>query len=177
MNRLGPGQHFGEGALVTAEPRTAYVVAATDCRLLVLTRDDMTAVLREFPEAERMYKEKARSVVSQARKEQDMGNAVFHDAMGALKTCAASYGAFETNPNDQSAIEAALQQSRKAMMAVQSAMNCPELKSPRVKAMLSKKQHALNSRLNTLENAAATVGISNSGPPPPDFGSQANLSV
>lgn len=65
--RLGPGRYFGEGALVTAEPRTAFVVAAADCRLLVLTREDVQAVLREFPDAERMYKEKARSVVAQAR--------------------------------------------------------------------------------------------------------------
>ena len=42
--RLGPGRHFGEGALVTAEPRTAHVVVATaDCRLLVLTRADVEA--------------------------------------------------------------------------------------------------------------------------------------
>eukprot|EP01051_Picozoa_sp_SAG22_P015589 SAG22_NODE_2058_length_3066_cov_3.101112_1_plen_638_part_00 len=58
--QLGPGRYFGEGALVTAEPRTAFVVAATDVELLVLTRADVQQILLAHPDAEQMYKLKAR---------------------------------------------------------------------------------------------------------------------
>eukprot|EP01051_Picozoa_sp_SAG22_P010408 SAG22_NODE_936_length_6422_cov_3.290843_2_plen_396_part_00 len=86
--RLGPGRYFGEGALVTAEPRTAFVVAATELRLLVLTRADVLAVLKAHPDAEQMYKAKAQAAVVQARRQQESGNSIFHAAMDALKVAA-----------------------------------------------------------------------------------------
>ena len=71
--------------------------------------------------------------IGQARKEQDMGNSVFHSAMDALKASAASYGAFEAAPADRAAREEAVVDHQAALSAVNAAMNCREIKSPRVK--------------------------------------------
>ncbi len=51
VSRLGPGQFFGEMALVTGERRKATVKAATECELLVITRVAFEEVLRKAPEA------------------------------------------------------------------------------------------------------------------------------
>jgi CRP-like cAMP-binding protein len=47
---LGPGEVFGEVALLGATPRTATVSAIEDCRLLVIDRRDFTSFLRTNPE-------------------------------------------------------------------------------------------------------------------------------
>jgi|GEM_PF-5071836 len=44
---LGPGEYFGELALLTDQPRNASVVAATRCRVLSLSRDAFEAYLAE----------------------------------------------------------------------------------------------------------------------------------
>ena len=41
------GEYFGEIALVRHIPRTASVYAATDCDLLVITKDDFDAFFKE----------------------------------------------------------------------------------------------------------------------------------
>jgi voltage-gated potassium channel len=48
--RLGPGDYFGEIALLKHAPRTATVVSETDCSLLVLGTDDFEHLLRNLPE-------------------------------------------------------------------------------------------------------------------------------
>ncbi len=54
-DEIGPGELFGELALLTDRPRTADVVAATDLDLMVLHRDAFRAQLRADPRAsERM---------------------------------------------------------------------------------------------------------------------------
>jgi CRP-like cAMP-binding protein len=50
INQLGPGEFFGEIALVAGGPRTATVTAQTPSRLLVLNRRDFHALMEEFPE-------------------------------------------------------------------------------------------------------------------------------
>lgn len=64
-------------------------------------------------------------------------------------------------------MQSALLQNRQALSAVAAAMNCKEIKSPRVKSMLSKKQQALTSRLNKLDVAAAAAATAAQGKPPP----------
>jgi CRP-like cAMP-binding protein len=46
---LGPGQFFGEIALLDGGPRTASVTAATDVRLLGLTEWTFRGLLAEHP--------------------------------------------------------------------------------------------------------------------------------
>jgi CRP/FNR family transcriptional regulator, cyclic AMP receptor protein len=50
INQLGPGDFFGEIALVTNRPRTATVVAKTPVRALVVTARDFKRVLDQQPE-------------------------------------------------------------------------------------------------------------------------------
>jgi CRP/FNR family cyclic AMP-dependent transcriptional regulator len=46
---LGPGDFFGELALLSGAPRTATATALTDCRLLVLTRPQFHTLLTDHP--------------------------------------------------------------------------------------------------------------------------------
>jgi CRP-like cAMP-binding protein len=50
VNRLGPGDFFGEIALLERGPRTATVTAESPCRLLVINHRDFHAVMEEFPD-------------------------------------------------------------------------------------------------------------------------------
>ena len=52
INKLGPGQFFGEIALIQGGPRTATVTVETPCRLLVVNHRDFHALMDEFPEVE-----------------------------------------------------------------------------------------------------------------------------
>jgi small-conductance mechanosensitive channel/CRP-like cAMP-binding protein len=47
--RLQPGDIFGEISVLTSEPRTATVTAATDCLVYVITRDGFERILRQRP--------------------------------------------------------------------------------------------------------------------------------
>lgn len=45
LTRLGPGEFFGELGLLGDSMRTAQALAATDCHLLVLFRDDFSELM------------------------------------------------------------------------------------------------------------------------------------
>ena len=49
ISEMGPGDFFGEIALLEAERRTATVVAATPMRLLVMHSRDFRAMEKEMP--------------------------------------------------------------------------------------------------------------------------------
>jgi CRP-like cAMP-binding protein len=49
LARLGENDFFGEVALMTQRPRTASVVADTDVRLRVITRDEFVGAMRTLP--------------------------------------------------------------------------------------------------------------------------------
>ena len=49
LSVLGPGEFFGEMALIDDEPRSAHVIAMEDSSLLVLRREDFQAILRQSP--------------------------------------------------------------------------------------------------------------------------------
>ena len=51
FSMLGPGDVFGEIAVLCEAERTATVVAITDCELLVVDRRELLAFLRSHPEA------------------------------------------------------------------------------------------------------------------------------
>ena len=50
LNTLGPGDFFGEIALVDGGPRTATITAEEPATLLVVTHRDFHSMMEEFPE-------------------------------------------------------------------------------------------------------------------------------
>ncbi len=50
LNLIGPGEVFGEIALLDGQPRTADATATVDCELLVLERRDFIPFLERHPE-------------------------------------------------------------------------------------------------------------------------------
>ena len=54
---LGKGSFFGESALLTEEPRNAFVRASKTLQLYVLSKESLSEVFTEFPDVERIVKE------------------------------------------------------------------------------------------------------------------------
>ena len=52
INTLGPGDFFGEIALVSREPRTATVIATSPVRALVITDRSFRRLLEESPQVQ-----------------------------------------------------------------------------------------------------------------------------
>jgi CRP-like cAMP-binding protein len=49
LSVLGPGEFFGEMALIDDEPRSAHVIAMEESSLLVLRREDFQGILKQSP--------------------------------------------------------------------------------------------------------------------------------
>jgi putative two-component system response regulator len=63
LDRIDPGEAFGELAVLNSAPRTASVIAIEDCETLEISKADFERVLDEHPEAaRRMLAELARSL-------------------------------------------------------------------------------------------------------------------
>jgi len=58
---LGPGESFGEVALLTGEARTANAQALSETCLMVLLKDDFDHLLRDFPELSKRFMKDMRS--------------------------------------------------------------------------------------------------------------------
>ncbi|MEP6657227.1 MAG: cyclic nucleotide-gated ion channel [Betaproteobacteria bacterium] len=67
--RLGPGQYFGEIALLREVPRTATIVSVTECELLVLSAADFRRLLQEYPALGESIREVAERRVGQGRRD------------------------------------------------------------------------------------------------------------
>ena len=57
IRKMGPGDFFGEIALIEDTPRTATVTAATPLRFFVLTRQSFRSLLAHQPELEQKVNE------------------------------------------------------------------------------------------------------------------------
>ena len=79
---LGPGDCFGELALIDGEPRSADVVAMEPVETLIIGRQDFRAFFRSNPEtAERLLINMARII---RRMNEDIGDLAFLDLPGRL---------------------------------------------------------------------------------------------
>jgi len=57
--KLGPGDFFGEMALISGQPRSADVIALDYCRFLKLTTSDFDEIMRRYPEVSASIKDLA----------------------------------------------------------------------------------------------------------------------
>jgi len=71
--RLGPGQYFGEIALLREVPRTATIMSVTECELLVLNAVDFRRLLEEHPAIRESMRELAERRVADPRKPRSKG--------------------------------------------------------------------------------------------------------
>jgi rhodanese-related sulfurtransferase len=69
----GPGETFGEMALLTGEPRSADVEVLEETHLLVLSKDHFDRILREFPELSKMFVKEMRRWLLRDEKRIEMG--------------------------------------------------------------------------------------------------------
>jgi len=76
--RLGPGNFFGEMALVSGQPRSADVTALDYSRFLKLTTDDFNEILRRYPDIRAQ-------IVEQAAKREEMNRRQAEQAVQAAK--------------------------------------------------------------------------------------------
>jgi len=68
----GPGEFFGDMALLDGEPRSADAVAADDCQVLILQRDDFARFIETHPQtAMRLVAELSRRIRRMMRQQQE----------------------------------------------------------------------------------------------------------
>ncbi|MBP8644624.1 MAG: cyclic nucleotide-binding domain-containing protein [Syntrophobacteraceae bacterium] len=65
---LGPGDSFGEMALLTGEPRSAYIETLEETHLMVLSKDQFDRILRDCPDVSRAFAKEIRGWLLQSQK-------------------------------------------------------------------------------------------------------------
>lgn len=115
LNTYGPGEFFGEFALLDGEPRSAGAAAQDDCRLFWLARDDFLTFLHAHPTAmARLLAILSRRLRHTTRQVQD---AAFRDAPARLARALLDLAAVRGRPtSDGVAIEPRLTQTELASM-------------------------------------------------------------
>ena len=87
--RLGPGNFFGEMALISGQPRSADVTALDYGKFLKLTVDDFNEILRRYPDirAEIVKQAEQRDEMNRRQAEQavETAKAALDDDVGATK--------------------------------------------------------------------------------------------
>jgi rhodanese-related sulfurtransferase len=68
LSLLGPGEAFGEMALLTDEPRSASVEVLEEAHLMMLSKDDFDRILRDFPDTAKIFFKKMRLLLLQDEK-------------------------------------------------------------------------------------------------------------
>eukprot|EP01052_Picozoa_sp_SAG31_P056096 SAG31_NODE_15863_length_734_cov_1.302362_2_plen_181_part_00 len=68
---LEPGSFFGEAALLTSEPRNAFVRSHTQMEVYVLSTESLGSVLSKFPAAEQAFKQRVENVIQKRQKERE----------------------------------------------------------------------------------------------------------
>ncbi len=67
LARLGPGEFFGEVAVLTGKPRTATIVARTPVTVIEISRQDLDRIAAAHPEVrsvlQRFYEKRAQATV------------------------------------------------------------------------------------------------------------------
>lgn len=82
LSVLGPGEFFGEMALIDDEPRSAHVIAMEDATLLVLRREEFHPILLQTPAiALALLKELSRRL---RRVDEKVGSLVLLDVTGRV---------------------------------------------------------------------------------------------
>ena len=72
--KVGPANFFGEAALLTSEPRNAFIRSQTEMELYVLSKEDLALVLRNFPAVAQSFNQVVakRQQVREAHSAQDV---------------------------------------------------------------------------------------------------------
>jgi CRP/FNR family cyclic AMP-dependent transcriptional regulator len=83
LNTEGPGQHFGELALVDEAPRSASVITLEPSRLLVLSKTAFQECLEEFPEVSYLL---IKLLAQQVRRLTETVNMMGRGVYGRIKT-------------------------------------------------------------------------------------------
>jgi tetratricopeptide (TPR) repeat protein len=79
LARLGPGEFFGEVAVLTGKPRTATIVATSAVTVIEIYREDLDQIATRFPEVrrvlQRFYEQRAQATVEAVLARMRNGNA------------------------------------------------------------------------------------------------------
>jgi CRP-like cAMP-binding protein len=157
LKTLERGAYFGEVALLTGVPRTAYVRASTFCIMAQLTKDRFEPIVKKWPEEIDVL---IRSVERQADKDRIKREASRHFGLtrrvSQLSTGSGADGCRATGWPSRSA-------RRRSDLSLSSATSAPRARQPRDQPIHTSIQKALSSRMQacSLDTASGVVPTPN----------------